>query len=327
MVPDMTENNVAGTGPRSIGGYFELELPQGRSYHSEAVALNSARNCIRYLIRIYEIDRLYVPAYTCPVVWQAAKAEGTALVFYNIDANLYPTSDFPPDAFLLYTNYFGLCSGNVRTLEQRYPNLLVDNSQSFYSRRMGLSSFCSPRKFFGVPDGGYLYTDKLLAERLDLDCSMGRVSHLLLRHELGARAGYADFQKNDASLEDAPIRQMSRLTQRLLSGIDYEIAAKRRKENFAVLQECLGPVNGLSILDVADTVDVPMAYPFLASQNGLRDKLAEADIFVPCYWKGQRDPIWGARFERNLLPLPIDHRYHQEDMQKIADTLCRILKG
>ena len=32
----------------SIGGYFELELPQGEEYHKNAIRLNTGRNAFEY---------------------------------------------------------------------------------------------------------------------------------------------------------------------------------------------------------------------------------------------------------------------------------------
>ena len=34
-----------------IGGYFELELPHGQEFHSNAIALNSGRFCFEYLLK------------------------------------------------------------------------------------------------------------------------------------------------------------------------------------------------------------------------------------------------------------------------------------
>ena len=69
------------------------------------LALNSARNCLRYIVKAYKIKEIYVPFYTCPVVWQVLKKENCKINFYHIDENLYPLMTFPKEAFIIYTNY------------------------------------------------------------------------------------------------------------------------------------------------------------------------------------------------------------------------------
>ena len=136
---------------KEIGGYFELELDKRNLFYPDAIALNSARNCLRYIIRAYNITEIYVPYYTCNVVWQAIRSEGCKIKFYHIDDKFMPVQEFQKEDFVLYSNYFGVCAGNVKILSEKYPNLIVDNAQAFYMPSLGLASFNSPRKFFGVP--------------------------------------------------------------------------------------------------------------------------------------------------------------------------------
>jgi hypothetical protein len=60
------------------------------------------------------------------------------------------------------------------------------------------------------------------------------MSHLLKRIDLSAEQGYTDFSENDKSLENQPIKRMSNLTERILSGIDYQSIKKQRKEKFPI---------------------------------------------------------------------------------------------
>lgn len=47
-----------------IGGYFELELPHFPEIHSEAIALNSGRFCLEYILRCRNYKKVYVPYFT-----------------------------------------------------------------------------------------------------------------------------------------------------------------------------------------------------------------------------------------------------------------------
>ena len=100
---------------------------------------------------------------------------------------------------MLYTNYFGLKDDYINTLPQKH-NIIIDNCQSFFSKPSAwFDTFYSPRKFCGVPDGGYLYTyDNLrLNTKLEQSVSYNRFSHLLKRIDLSDEKGYADFKRND----------------------------------------------------------------------------------------------------------------------------------
>ena len=133
---------------KEIGGYFELELPTQKEYWTNALKLNCARNALRYIIRAYTIKEINIPFYTCPVVWQAARSENCKIKFYHLDKNFMPAQNFGENDFVLYTNYFGICTKNAQILAKKYKNLILDNAQSFFTEKIGLASFNSSRKFF-----------------------------------------------------------------------------------------------------------------------------------------------------------------------------------
>lgn len=309
---------------KEIGGFFQLEINQEKDYYPKAIKLNSARNCLRYIIRAYKIKKIWAPAYTCPVVWEAIHQEGCSINFYSIDANFLPTMTFSKQDYILYTNYFGVCGKNVDILSAMYPNVIIDNSQSFYSAPKGLASFNSPRKFFGVPDGGYLFMNDEIP-RLDLlrDNSLERFSHLVRRIELGASCAYADFRREDSLLDNAPICKMSLLTETLLQGIDYKKKKERRNQNFEYLSKNLKKYNLLNLESTQG--DVPMVYPLLIKKADIRQYLINNKIYVATYWKDQKDTEYGKQLEEFLVPLPIDQRYSLTEMDFMLKLLSYVI--
>jgi len=309
---------------REIGGYFELETHGSDLFHPKAILLNSARNALRYIIRAYGIKTLNVPYFTCPVVFDAIKSENCDIAFYDIDENFMPLKDFGNSEYILANNYFGICGGNIRKLSGKYANIIVDNAQSFFSEPYGLASFYSPRKFFGLPDGGLLLCEKQLDEQFERDVSYERMTHLLKRYDLGATAGFKDFQRNDDSLVQEPIKYMSALTFALMGNINYAKASDKRKNNFDYLRSELDSINELKI---NENSTIPMAYPLLAKNEHLRKKLIENKIYIARYWEGIEriaPPDSRAAYLKNyLLPLPIDQRYSTEEMKHIADIVKR----
>lgn len=316
-----------------VGGYFSLELPLVEEYHKDALRLNTGRNCLEYILQSRGYKKVYLPYYICSVVLEPFEKLGVQYVFYHVDERLELKDNLSVKAgeALLYVNYFGLKQRYVEHLAEQYgTSLIIDNTQAFYAKPVkGIDTFYSCRKFFGVSDGAYLYTDKLLGGEFEQDESYDRMSHLLRRIDLGAESGYDDFRKNDDRLSGQPIRRMSRLTHRLMRGIDYEGVANRRRANYRLLESELGESNKI-ILDLEDDA-VPMVYPYLTSVEGLRERLIADKVFVACYWPDVLDWVNEASFEyclaSQMLPLPVDQRYGEEVMngmvKELNDLKCK----
>lgn len=307
----------------AIGGYFELELPRYEEYHKDALRLNSGKNCIEYILRCRNYTKVYVPYYTCEVVYKPFEKLGIAIEFYHINIHLEIAQQIhlKPGEALLYTNYYGLKQIYVEKLAQQYGNrLIVDNSQAFYAKPLeGIDTFYTCRKFFGVPDGAYLYSDTKPYEELERSISFDRVDHLLKRIDLSAGEGFGDYHKNEELLELQPVRKMSKLTQRLMQGIDYDTIAQRRRQNYLILHDALGGENKLELHLEDDAV--PMAYPYFVLVEGLREKLIENKVFVARYWPNVLKYAASNDIEYQLAffvqPLPIDQRYGEKDINRI----------
>ena len=308
---------------REIGGYIEVDFGNKTNlFHSEGLFLNSGRNGIRYAIRAYNIKELWVPYYTCPVVWDAVNDEGCECKFYSVSKDLMPVLNCDENAFILYTNYFGVCSEKIKQLSKKYKNLIVDNAQGFYMESCGIASIYSPRKFFGVSDGGIVFCKKRLNENFEQDQSWSRFSHLLKRVDVDSNFGYSDFNKNEETLDHAPIKTISNLTKTILQNIDYEEARKKRLENYNFLKANLEKYN-LYNSDITD--DVPMYYPFLIEDDDLRSKLIENKIYLPQCWremeKNCQNDSYEVYLKKYMHPLLIDQRYDIEDMKRIVNVI------
>ena len=312
-----------------IGGFFSLELPYGEEYHKDAIRLNTGRNCLEYILKARGYKKVYLPYYTCEVVLEPFKKLGISYEFYYIDLNfeIRDNLTLKADEALLYVNYYGLKQRYVELLAEKVGNrLIIDNTQAFYAMPIaGIDTFYTCRKFFGVPDGAYLYTEKKLNEDLEQDLSFDRMTSLTKRIDVGAEAGYADFREISHRLVGQPIKLMSNLTQRLMQGIDYKTVAKKRRENFQMLHDVFGKKNNLELNLEEDSV--PMVYPFFSSDEGLREKLIENKIFVARYWPNVLE--WTTKDDieyylaNQLQPLPIDQRYGENQMKRIIDIICK----
>lgn len=312
---------------KAIGGYFELETRKGEHYHKDAIRLNTARNCFEYVLRTRNYRKVFIPYYTCEVMLEPIKKLGLTYEFYHINEKLEPAilPKLNSDEAFLYTNYFGLKQNCVKVLATHYnKQLIVDNAQAFYAEPIeGIDTFYSPRKFFGLADGAYLYTDKPLQQEFEQDCSFDRMSHLLKRLDLGAEAGYQDFHKNDDELIGANIKRMSNLTNALLLGIDYVTAKNKRRENYIALDRALRTSNQIH-LELKEE-NVPMVYPYLTYDVDFKKYLISKKIFVATYWPNVYEWCKKDELEYKLAEctayIPVDQRYSQEDMKMIMKLI------
>lgn len=307
----------------AIGGYFSLELPIREEYHKDALRLNTGRNCLEYILRARKYDKVYLPYYTCDVVLEPFKKLNLPYEFYHINLQLEINDriTLKESEAILYTNYFGLKQRYVEHLAEKFQDqLIIDNTQAFYAKPLhGIDTFYTCRKFFGVADGAYLYTEAKLDDDFEQDKSCDRMTHLLKRIDLSAEEGFKDFRRVDDGLDYQPILKMSKLTHRIMLSIDYEAVAQKRRENYQFLHRVLSGQNNLELM--LDNDAVPMVYPFLIPTKGLREKFIEKKLFVARYWPNVLE--WCTKNEIEYLlafqmqPLPIDQRYSKLDMEYI----------
>lgn len=319
--------------PDAIGGYFGLELqPKDGPLRPAALSYQSARAAYLALLRAGRPNRVWMPWFICDSMMEPLQACGVPVVRYGLTESWAVGAEvtLQPNDWLLYVNYFGLNDAMVDDVLHRFPGrqVVIDNAQGFYAKPPAcLATIYSPRKFFGVPDGGYLLTELPLVEPDDVDDrSAYRCSHLVVRRALGAERGYQDFIAAERSLAMQEPKTMSQLTADLLATIDYEAVLDRRRENFLKLHDALSESNKLP-LRLRGRAG-PLCYPYLVDEPGLRAKLTAERIYVATYWpevvrSEYGVPLLERSLTHGLLPLPCDQRYAEADMDRIIQTIER----
>jgi hypothetical protein len=319
--------------PDALGGYFGLELPLAdRFLHSKALSFQSARAAFSALLKVQKPTLLWLPYSLCDSIMKVAQSYDIRLAFYRLDEYLMP--EFFPvlrhDEWFFYVNYFGLCDRNVHMVLHQLPpkQVIIDNAQALFTppHQDALATLYSPRKFVGIPDGGYIYSHLHIppSGRMDHD-SILRCRHLLTRISYGAEAGYADFVTAEQTLEDHTPLQMSPLTKRMISNIDFSHIIEQRRQNFDFLKNAIPPLGDWYFDDHPEAV--PLCYPLpLAGDDNLHIRLLlrEHRIYLPIYWS--HSCYNDAQQLTAFLPLPCDQRYthiHLARMATLVNSLYR----
>jgi hypothetical protein len=319
---------------RPIGGYFEWEFKRNVDNfpYRNGVLVNSGRYALEYILKsLFPISKVYVPYFTCEVVLDPIQRLNLPYEFYRIDEKLEIGQDIAlaENEYLIYTDYFGIKGCYVKGLSKKYgANLIVDNSQAFFSKpNSGISQFYSPRKFVGCPDGGVAFPIVDKGITLNQGYSYDRCAALLQRGDGEISLGYNSFHQMDACLKEDGMLAMSQLTRNILGHIDYEKVKFRRCANFRILHSYLSSSNRMRnlLIDVDENDLCPMVYPYYTEDENLRKRLIDNAIFVAQYWPNVLS--WCSpsdkeyKLAKHILPLPIDQRYGDEEMDYIAKQI------
>jgi hypothetical protein len=312
----------------SIGGYFELEISRDKEYHKNLLSLNSGRNCLAYILKSKKYKKIFLPYYSCNSLREICTKMNIEIEFYNIDKSFSPIYNniyLDDSSCILYINYYGLCSKIVKFLSTKFDNLIIDNSQSFFERPLkNFDTFYSPRKFFGVPDGGYLYTKTECEEDFEMDNSYDRFNHLIGRIENGPEAHYIEFRLQSQLFSNYPIKIMSKITKLMLKGINYKKISRIRKNNFQILDNALKHKNQLSFK--LTRKQVPLIYPYLSNDGEkIKEKLIDNKVYVATYWhnsfENKNYNEWENFLSKNLVAIPIDQRIGKVEVNYIISLL------
>ena len=315
---------------KEIGGYFGLEQLISNEYYKDLIPLNTGRNVLLYLLKVRGINKIYIPYYLDDSVSDMCSRNGYNFEYYNVDTKFMPifNKTLADDEYLYIVNYYGqLTKRKVLDLKRQFVQIILDNTQVFFQKPVAnVDTLYTCRKYFGVPDGAYLFTDTKLDEELEVDVSGGRMTHILGRYEGTASDYYSYFQRNDQYFKTEPLKYMSRLTHNILGAIDYERVRRIRNENYAYLESELGGQNKLNMT----TPDAAFAYPFYV-ENGIkiRKALAQKKIYIPTLWPNVLNDMPKDSVEHdyaaNILPLPCDQRYGIDDMKCLVGEIRKCI--
>ncbi len=262
------------------------------------IKLNTARNCLRYIVRAYNIKEIFIPYYLCASVRTSLKKENCKIIYYHINRSFEP-EELPKNVYILYPNYFGICSDIVNKLVKKYKNLIIDNAHAFYEPPKGIASFYSLRKFFPyLQNGAFLYTSKIIDMTLHKD-DYKYSSHLL---------NYKEICQNENRLDGEDIKIISDTTLNIFSDMDFESEQKQRLEKFQYFHNKYGNTNCLNIN--RNNIQSPFIYPYLLKTSNEAEhvvkELQNSGYVIYKYWHNLPDSFEEKIFYTNLVAIPLN---------------------
>ncbi|MFC1761260.1 aminotransferase class V-fold PLP-dependent enzyme [Planctomycetota bacterium] len=140
-----------------------LENPSAGSH---SMMMFNGRSCIYYLLTLLKCRRIWMPAYVCRSMVDAAKKAGVTIHFYSIDKHLQINDSSWIDKvkktdIVLFVDYFGFSPERsiIKHMKDKGCIVVEDAAQSLLSQYKRLYTdyvIFSPRKLLGVPAGGIL---------------------------------------------------------------------------------------------------------------------------------------------------------------------------
>lgn len=337
---------------RFVGGFFELELPpaSGPGLAADwnmpadpAASYANARSALAALIVALRPAKIWLPAFVCRAVAEAAAAARVAVDYFPVGSQLTPDIGFldamaRSGEMVLAVDYFGAApTDRFIDFAQRRTDLLFveDAAQALDTGRPQWAGWRlhSPRKLVGVADGGFVTPAAALARQPAARPQSDRRHYdaACLRFEDTdgeANALWHGVNQAREAAETVDTRRMSRLSRDLLERLPTAPIAAQRRENFRVLADALQAV---AFLPVGDPRFVPFGFPIRLAAGrraALRQRLIEQGIFPAIHWQDLPSPASFAdehALADQLLTLPCDHRYRPADMERVAASVLPML--
>ena len=318
---------------QEYGGFLPLELNLGgnKPYYynySNNIAVNTIKASFSLLSRQLQIEEIYVPYYLCPNVIKELEHSFCKVLFYNINKKLLPIIDTPKGKTVYLVDYFGIMDKAVTEYVEKNTDttFLIDNAHSFYNKpimRDNVYNLYSCKKFFGVPDGGYLISKKKIEQTYGKTFSSKISNYLIKSLEEGTNSCYQEKKAVDEYINNN-FSGISVFAEELLCRIDYEAIKNIRKSNFCIYQNQFDKINQIK----SEEDSIPYIYPLNVGKN-IKDKLIKEKIYVPTLWSPCLDKQFDNRLEQKLaadtLFLPLDQRYDERDIKYISEKVKVLL--
>ena len=342
---------------KELGSEYHLELSELKKMDrnlfqylkpfSSVIYYDSGRSALREFAKLLgEGKKVLLPDYICESVIRCFPSR--SIEFYRtfpdftVDIDEIGQKMKIGEGVLFLMQYYGkllpeAVLRDVSSLAKAYNWLILeDTTHSFFSaaRTIGDYMVCSLRKWMPLSKGGVLYSknapvgmpDSMPEKSTDNERFVG---FILKDQFLRGKGDYnAEYRHIFAACEERLDRQgsaylMSDLNYYVAECIDVEELIAARKRNAGVLKVLL-PQELVSI--EFNEAECPFGFPVrVPERDRFRNYLMENRIYCAVHWPFDgflEDRRPGAVANaKELITLPVDQRYVEEDMQYMADVI------
>jgi len=316
-----------------FGGWVPLDGRRLPEYYNSAkyklLKTNSGRAAIWAALIQSKPNRVFVPHFICEYIYDLIEKLGISVIKYYIDEQFYPLNIRPAENdCVIVVNYFGCTEYQVKNIVRFYSgtNIILDYSHAFFSPpEPNTYTVYSTRKFFGVPDGGYLIDNTTNAKQfveLQKDFSHSRMIHLLKPIELSTDSAYMDSKENEKYLANN-YKSMSDLTEYLLGNIDYSYVLNKRKSNYLYIHNRFKHHNQLQLPDEAASYLYPLLTRYDITET--KEYFVKNGYYASTFWKQNLESRYAGTFEQKMvlqgLLIPMDQRYDEENLSRLVSLI------
>lgn len=329
------------------------EIPSWLTKFGNLTFTSSGRAAILHVLKNIKIQNknVLLPSYLCDSIVNSFLKSGYKCFFYDINRdlsiNLESIYKFENIGIFYHLGYFGFatnksCKSVLTNLKKRGIIIIEDVTHSLF---LDFDNFeendfyiGSIRKWFGIPDGGFVASKKYELPklgfnnsefyRLRLDALILKKHYIDVFNNIEKTVFLEKFDKAEDFLDNNwDVNGISELSLNIIENLDIKDLQKRRIENYNYLYDNFEISNNIEIINPRATINAcPLFFTILILKNrdSFRDVLIKHNVYCPIHW-GKIDNINVNEFlYDHELSIPCDQRYNLSDMDriiKIVETL------
>lgn len=323
--------------------------------------LRSARECLLLIGKEASqkgINTVFMPALCCSSMVQPFIQLEYHVEFYRLRPDLtidieYLNSILKDNSVLILMKYHGMdtySNAQIRELISKFENVLLiqDCTQNIFTESMYDADvdyhIGSIRKWIAIPDGAFvtsanheLTEDGLVEDDTNVFTetfykSMVEKTEYLSCGDPQIKQGFRE--KNAFCMQYLrgsiiPIKISSRSIKIIKEDINTRDVISRRHENYKRLFERVKD-NHPEVLRFTVLQECPLCFPiYINKRDEIQRKLSQNGVYCQVLWPLPKDAInictTSRDYAEHMLAVPCDQRYIEEDMDVIADVLCKQL--
>lgn len=300
--------------------------------------------------------QVLVPAYTCQTVITPFEEAGWTCHYYSIQRNLRVdlvslidlASHYHPSLVVVHP-YFGMDLSDeekkiLHLIHDKGVKVVVDLTQCLFSKKdVSFADYvvASYRKWFPIPDGGYLIQNEstqhiLQPEEENTEFTNLETAAMYLRGQYfgnglqRTKAISIRLSKSADHLAEGNIapHRISHVAYNLLQLQDKAYNQQVRLQNYTYLFEHIHESAKVKRVctDLADVTTAPLYFTiYVQDRPALQRQLAQDSIYAPVIWPVDNNEVLVNNevkyIYEHLLAIPCDQRYDVIDMHRAVEII------